>query len=73
MTGLFPAAWRRSFETQGYAPEPNHSRSPLFTLYSSMPQLILVVDDEPKVTRLARDYLEKNGFRVATAADGQSR
>lgn len=37
-----------------------------------MPQLILVVDDEPKVARLARDYLEKNGFRVVTAADGQS-
>ena len=37
-----------------------------------MPPLILVVDDEPKVARLARDYLEKNGFRVATAADGQS-
>lgn len=37
-----------------------------------MPALILVVDDEPKVTRLTRDYLEKNGFRVTTAADGQS-
>jgi DNA-binding response OmpR family regulator len=37
-----------------------------------MSQLILVVDDEPKVARLARDYLEKNGFRVTTAADGQS-
>jgi DNA-binding response OmpR family regulator len=37
-----------------------------------MPPLILVVDDEPKVARLARDYLEKNGFRVLTAADGQS-
>jgi DNA-binding response OmpR family regulator len=37
-----------------------------------MPQVILVVDDEPKVVRLARDYLEKNGFRVITAADGQS-
>jgi DNA-binding response OmpR family regulator len=37
-----------------------------------MPQLILVVDDEPKVTRLARDYLVQNGFRVTTAADGQS-
>ena len=37
-----------------------------------MPPLILVVDDEPKVARLARDYLEKNGFRVITAADGQS-
>jgi len=37
-----------------------------------MPQLILVVDDEPKVVRLTRDYLEKNGFRVLTAGDGQS-
>jgi DNA-binding response OmpR family regulator len=37
-----------------------------------MSPLILVVDDEPKVARLARDYLEKNGFRVTTAADGQS-
>jgi len=37
-----------------------------------MSQLILVVDDEPKVARLARDYLEKNGFRVITTADGQS-
>jgi DNA-binding response OmpR family regulator len=37
-----------------------------------MPQVILVVDDEPKIARLARDYLEKNGFRVLIAADGQS-
>ena len=37
-----------------------------------MPPLILVVDDEPRVARLARDYLEKNGFRVTVAADGQS-
>jgi DNA-binding response OmpR family regulator len=37
-----------------------------------MPPLILVVDDEPKVARLARDYLEKNGCRVLTAGDGQS-
>ncbi len=31
---------------------------------------ILVVDDEPKIARLARDYLEKNGFHVLTAASG---
>ncbi|HRJ76444.1 MAG TPA: response regulator, partial [Anaerolineales bacterium] len=37
-----------------------------------MTQLILVVDDEPKIVRLARDYLEKNNFRVVTAGDGQS-
>jgi len=33
---------------------------------------ILIVDDEPKIIRIARDYLEKNGYRVVTAADGQS-
>jgi len=37
-----------------------------------MQELILIVDDEPKIVRLARDYLEKNGFRVTSAADGQS-
>lgn len=37
-----------------------------------MSPLILVVDDEPQAARLARDYLEKNGFRVVTAGDGQS-
>jgi len=37
-----------------------------------MQELILVVDDEPKITRIARDYLEKNGFRVTIAADGQT-
>jgi DNA-binding response OmpR family regulator len=44
----------------------------LLSYTSSMPQVILVVDDEPKVARLARDYLERNGFRVLIAADGQS-
>lgn len=37
-----------------------------------MDELILVVDDEPKIVRLARDYLEKDGFRVITAADGHT-
>jgi len=32
---------------------------------------ILVVDDEPKITRLVRDYLESAGFTVVTAADGR--
>ncbi|OGO33639.1 MAG: DNA-binding response regulator [Chloroflexi bacterium RBG_16_57_11] len=35
-----------------------------------MQALILVVDDEPKIVRLARDYLEKDGFRVLSAGDG---
>lgn len=51
------------------------SHYPLTTFHfilPPMPELILVVDDEPKIVRLARDYLEKNGYRVTTAADGQS-
>jgi DNA-binding response OmpR family regulator len=35
-----------------------------------MQELILVVDDEPKIVKLTRDYLEKDGFRVITAANG---
>jgi DNA-binding response OmpR family regulator len=33
-------------------------------------QTILVVDDEPKIVQLARDYLEHAGFAVLTAGDG---
>jgi two-component system, OmpR family, alkaline phosphatase synthesis response regulator PhoP len=33
---------------------------------------ILVVDDEPKIVKIARDYLERAGFRVVTAGDGPS-
>ncbi len=35
-----------------------------------MNELILVVDDEAKIVKLARDYLERNGFRVVAAEDG---
>jgi two-component system, OmpR family, alkaline phosphatase synthesis response regulator PhoP len=33
---------------------------------------VLVVDDEPKIAQLARDYLEHAGFSVVTAADGRA-
>ena len=33
---------------------------------------VLVVDDEPKITQLVRDYLERGGFAVTTASDGTS-
>lgn len=33
---------------------------------------ILVVDDEPKITQLARDYLEHAGYAVVTARDGKA-
>jgi two-component system alkaline phosphatase synthesis response regulator PhoP len=32
---------------------------------------ILLVDDEPKIVQLARDYLEHAGFGVVTARDGR--
>lgn len=32
---------------------------------------VLVVDDEPKIARVARDYLEHAGFRVASASAGK--
>ncbi len=38
----------------------------------TMKELILVVDDEPKISKLARDYLERSGFRVQTAVDGST-
>ena len=31
---------------------------------------VLVVDDEPQIVQLVRDYLEHGGFAVLTAADG---
>ncbi|HEY88689.1 MAG TPA: response regulator transcription factor [Thermoflexia bacterium] len=36
-----------------------------------MPQTILVVDDEPQIVRLLRSYLEKSGYRVVIASNGQ--
>jgi len=33
---------------------------------------ILVVDDDPKIVSLVKTYLEREGFRVITAADGKA-
>jgi len=35
-----------------------------------MNELILIADDEPKIVKLARDYFEKEGYRVLSAQDG---
>jgi two-component system alkaline phosphatase synthesis response regulator PhoP len=35
-----------------------------------MNELILVVDDETQIVKLARDYLERAGFRVLNTGDG---
>ena len=32
---------------------------------------VLIVDDEPAIVRLIRDYLERAGFEVATAGNGE--
>lgn len=57
----------------GVPPRPLALLPPCVIPYTAtMAELILVVDDEPKIVRLARDYLVKHGFRVTTAADGKS-
>jgi len=35
-------------------------------------ELILVVDDEPNIVQLARMYLERDGFRVVSEANGKA-
>jgi DNA-binding response OmpR family regulator len=35
-------------------------------------QTILVVDDEPHIVEVVRDYLKQAGYRVLTAGDGQA-
>jgi len=35
-------------------------------------ELILLVDDEPNILQLARMYLEREGYRVASVGDGQA-
>ena len=35
-------------------------------------QRILVVDDEPKISRIVAAYLERDGFEVQTATDGRA-
>lgn len=37
----------------------------------NMSDHILIVDDDPDIRELVSDYLEKNGFRTTTAADGK--
>src|SRR3712207_2415329 len=36
-----------------------------------MNRTILVVDDEPRIVEIARDYLKQAGFRIVTAGDGE--
>ncbi len=38
----------------------------------SIVKTVLIVDDEPKIVQIARDYLENAGFSVLAAYDGES-
>ena len=49
----------------------NHCDPPVSLPESAIPTApILVVDDDAKIVRLVRTYLERDGFTVVTAADG---
>jgi two-component system alkaline phosphatase synthesis response regulator PhoP len=37
-----------------------------------MSEVILIVEDEPKMVKLARDYLERSNYQVITAGDGRT-
>ncbi|MBU1629160.1 MAG: response regulator [Gammaproteobacteria bacterium] len=37
----------------------------------TIPQTLLIVDDDPKICLLLQDFLSMHGFRVITATDGQ--
>ena len=39
---------------------------------ASIVKTVLIVDDEPKIVQIARDYLENAGFSVVAAYDGES-
>ena len=37
-----------------------------------MNETILIIEDEPKISKLARDYLEQNNYRTLIAAEGNT-
>ena len=37
-----------------------------------MNETILIIEDEPKITKLARDYLAQSNYRTLIAADGNT-
>lgn len=45
--------------------------SPTMLTMTATAQTVLVVDDDPKIRQLVRTYLERDGYAVETAADGQ--
>src|SRR5713101_8364928 len=66
---------RRELHRSNVPSLPTEAELPLRLISShrmALMKTILVVDDEPQIVRLVRDYLEHGGFKVLTAADGQT-
>ena len=64
-----PPAWPDALPPLLAPPDETSGGASASTMTAAM-KTILVVDDEPKIVTLARDYLEHAGFAVLTAADG---
>jgi DNA-binding response OmpR family regulator len=47
-------------------------QSPIQGRYFTMPKQILVVEDEPKISQLVSDYLERAGYGVQVVYDGRT-
>jgi len=66
---LFPAT--EAFEVVPTSSAPEEEAGPPFKEESLLSGTVLVVDDEQSVRRVCRRILERLGFQVITAADGQ--
>jgi len=67
------AGTRETHPNDNYQLPITNYQLPITTYQFTMPSdLILLVDDEPSILQLAQMYLEREGFRVKTASDGEA-
>jgi DNA-binding response OmpR family regulator len=77
-TGTRPATSRRRPAQQAHDPDGPGSldavpvHAPFHGYDDLSVRTVLVVDDEPEIVRILRDYLERAGFAVVTASDGET-
>src|SRR5512135_1252697 len=72
--GTLPAAavtYARGLATPGLHAGTEQTRSPTGRLPVSTQPLVLVADDEPRITKLVAIALSEEGFRVVTASGGE--
>lgn len=55
-----------------HSPEPSRAPQPQSARTTAKPETILVVEDEPYVLALARQVLQREGYIVLEAQDGES-